>query len=70
MPVYENEIKASLAKFEALLRVQIERSLRVGGQGVWQIPAAGNRIRIGLLTGDEDMPGLFSVIDVICVILV
>ncbi|MCI8590598.1 MAG: hypothetical protein HFE77_07820 [Clostridiales bacterium] len=65
MPSYENEIKASLAKFEVLLRAQIERSLRIDRQGVWQIPSAGDKIKIGILPGDEDLPGLFSIVDVI-----
>ncbi|MCI8331626.1 MAG: hypothetical protein HFE78_02225 [Clostridiales bacterium] len=65
MPAYENEIKALLARFEVLLRTQIERSLRIGGQGIWQILPAGDKIKIGLLPGDEDLPGLFAIVDVV-----
>ena len=59
MTSYENEIKAATARFEATLRSQLERSLKLE-QSEQTVQQNERPIKIGILPGDDELPAVME----------
>lgn len=59
MTSYENEIKAATARFEATLRSQLERSLKLE-QSEQTAQQNERPIKIGILPGDDELPAVME----------